>query len=688
MNLISCSARTEGHVLHSNNLTPNFIRMKQLLLISFLLSQFMYAQTIECTFGDISQEEIEMKIYEKDKEAKAVILYDKGKSVFIDTEEGYDIQFTRQKRIKIFDKSESQPAEVSIPYYVDGYGKTETVKSIEAYTYNTIGGKLTKKRLDPSTVYDERVTEKWHQKKFVFPDVQDGAILEYRYILETPFHFNLPDWTFQDRIPTLYSEYQVSMIPFYEYVFRIQGVTKLDYQNSAKAKEKRTWGSFNEAYGQNMGNGIKFQDYVHTYVLKDVAAFKDESYISSINDYIIKMDFQLAKFHSPSGGSSDVISTWPALNEALIKHENFGKYIKSSAKIAKKILSENLKVGGMDDKQKAQKIIEYVKNSFEWNGYYSKSASQSAKEFFKNKNGNAADINLFLIALLNQAGIDTKPLIISTRDHGKIPTDYPFDHVTNYVIALINTDSPFLADGTEALLPYDKLPLRCNNGKGLVVDNQEAVSWISIGNYVLSTEKYRIRMKLDTVSMDLTAQISIQNTEYEAFVARKKYKNDSSKIKEFYADKIGDIGKVRTADYENPNKSYSINLETSYETEKLGNTVVIKPFLNLPLSKNILTQKKRSYPVDFIYPWEVQFESIMEIPSSCVLSELPEAYSLKNELAEIELTYALSDNILKVHGKYEFKKATYGVEEYLLIKSYLDQVVKNFNRSIILEKKN
>lgn len=667
-------------------INPN--KMKNLLIISLLLSQFAYSQKLEKEFGKISQEEIEMKSYEKDKEAKAVILFDKGNSVFFDTENGYDIRFTRHKRIKIFDKSESQYTEVSIPYYIDGYGKTEIVKSIEAFTYNITDGRLSQKRLDPSRIYEERINEQWYNKKFVFPDVQDGAILEYRYVLETPFHFNLPDWTFQDKIPTAYSEYQVSMIPFYSYVFLVQGKSKFDYQNSKVANEKRTWGSVIMSYGKNVGSGIIFQDYVHTYVLKDVPAFIDESYISSINDYIIKMDFQLAKFNSPRGGATDIISTWAALNESLLEHEKFGKYLKSSSKIAKKILLEELNLDGKENKLKGKEIIDYIKSNFEWNGYYSKYASQSAKEFFYKKKGNAADINLFMIALLNEAEINTKPLILSTRNHGKIPSDYPFDHFTNYVIALIDADTSFLADGTEELLPYNKLPIRCINEKGLVVEKKDSPIWINLGNTTLSTQKSTIRMSLESKSNNIQAHVYIQNTEYEALSMRNKFKNDSLKIKEFFADKVGEIEKLQTIGYESTNSPYSMNFETKYETEKLGGNIVIKPFLNLPLSKNYLTQKKRTYPVDFIYPWENKFETILEIPSGFLLSELPEGYSLKNELAEVNITYSLSDSILTVRGDYMFKNAIYLANEYSRIKLYLDQIVKIFNRPIVLEKKN
>ena len=663
--------------------------MKILFIIpSLLIIHPIFSQKMDVEFGQLSAGEMEMTHYEKDKEAKAVVLFDIGKSIFYDTDGGYDIRFTRHKRIKIFDNGESQHTEVSIPYYVDGYGKEEVVKSIEAITYNSENGRLTQKRLDPSTIYEEQLNKRWFNKKFVFPDVQDGAILEFRYVLETPFHFNLPDWRFQGKIPTIYSEYTVNMIPFYEYVFLVQGVSKFDYQNSVISKEKRTWGSVSEVYGQTFGNGVEFQDYIHTYVMKNVPAFRDESYITSINDYIIKMDFQLAKFHTPQGVTSNIISGWPVLNETLLKHEKFGKYIKNSSREAKKILKEKLELAGLNDQKKAEKIIDYVKNSFEWNNYYGKYASQSPKDLVTNKNGNAADINLFMIAMLNAAGIRTQPLILSTRNHGKIHFQYPFDHFTNYVIALVNTNSPFLADGTESLLPYNKLPTRCFNEKGLVVNKDDEPNWIGLSNTASSLEKNTIDIGLDPVTLNARTKVFVQSTSYKSFAQRRRFKDDTIKLKEYYASRIGTIHKIQTLGYKKLKLPYSVNFEGSYETEKVGNTIVIVPFLHLPLSKNNLVQKKRSYPVDFVHPWEDQFESRINIPNGFDLVTTPRPYTLEDDLAKINLTYDYSKGVFEATGSYKFKKATYSASEYTKIKRYLDDIIKYFNQPLVLEKTN
>ncbi len=659
------------------------------VIIFFLLfSQFVYSQIEEREFGVISVDEYDMEIYDKDKDAKAVILYDKGKSIFYKTAKGgYDIRFTRHKRIKIFDKSESSYTEITIPFYVDGFGKTEEVKSIEAITYNKVNGKLIKKELNPAQVYTEKTSELWYNKKFIFPDVQDGSIIEYRYILETPFHFNLPDWTFQDVIPTMYSEYEVRMIPFYEYVFIAQGISKFDYNSSRMDEKSRTWGSVIKSYGTLNGNGVEFKDNIYTYVMKDVVAFQDESYISSVRDYVMKMDFQLAKVNTPGGSKYDYISTWESLNKELLDHKKFGKYVMNSSKLAKSILEEELNVSQLNEMAKAKTIIEYVKNSFEWDRYTSKYASKSAKDFFKSKTGNAADINLFLIALLNEAGINTKPLILSTRRHGKIPIDYPFDHFTNYVVALIDAGSPFIADATEELLPFNKLPLRCKNEKALLVEKVDNPMWINLNNSVLSIEKNIIRMKLDSLSSDLLSKVSIQSTEYKSFDLRSKFRNDKDKIDKYYNEKIGDISVLMAKGYDKVALPYTIYFETEYETEKLGNNIIFKPFLSLPIDDNPLTQEVRSYPVDFVYPFENIYEASIEIPEGYSIPEIPENYTIDNDLAEINLSYTFDSFILAVKGKYKFKKSIYLADEYPKIKKYLDDIVKLFNQFVVIEKK-
>lgn len=661
--------------------------MKKLILINLLFTQILFAQTTHLNFGEISKEEIEMTEYEKDLNAKAVILYDKGRTKFVDRDGGYNIEHTRHKRVKIFDKSETSQTEVTIPYYVDGRGKTEKVKSIEAITYNFENGKLKQRKLDVKTsVFSEKIGQNWYQQKFIFPDVQDGSVLEFKYVLESPFHFNLTDWKFQDVVPTIYSEYKVSMIPFYEYIYLVQGISKFSYQNSQISDETRTFGRVTKSLGQNVGSGFEFQDYDHTYVLEDVPAFVDESYITSVNDYILKMDFQLSKFYHPSGGSKEVISTWEKLNSELINNFHFGDYIKKSAKIAKKLYANELSFAGKDKAAIAKEIVEYVKANFEWNGINRKYTDQSAKDFYKNKTGNSAEINLFMIGMLQEADIAAYPVILSTRSHGKIAYDYPFDHFTNYVIALVNIDPIFLADGSDDQLGFNKLPTKCFNGKGLIVQESDSPRWVNLTNSSLSLSNNVISMELGSENLNLLSHVTIQNTEYQSDFLRRRFKDNSTKLKEYYTEMTGDVSDISTRGYSNTSPSYVIDFDSKSQIEQIGDLLLVQPFLKIPMSRNLLTQEQRHYPIDFVYPWEDAFVTKLKIPSNYSLQAIPESFHLDDALVQINLSYSVQGEELYVRGNYRFKKSTYTPDEYPKIKNYMDLIVQKFNTPVVFEK--
>ena len=97
----------------------------------------------------------------------------------------------------------------------------------------------------------------------------------------------------------------------------------------------------------------------------------------------------------------------------------------------------------------------------------------------KDKIGNSAEINLWLVGAMRAAGLDADAVLLSTRKHGKIKSDYPFSSAINFVIAVVRIDGkPFLADVTNPNCPNAQLPMECIRDKGLTV-NKENMQWFS-----------------------------------------------------------------------------------------------------------------------------------------------------------------------------------------------------------------
>lgn len=63
------------------------------------------AKEYSTDWGKLGETEKNVSAYAKDKDAEAVVLFDKGKIHFVNNHEGFDIVFERQTRIKILSES-------------------------------------------------------------------------------------------------------------------------------------------------------------------------------------------------------------------------------------------------------------------------------------------------------------------------------------------------------------------------------------------------------------------------------------------------------------------------------------------------------------------------------------------------------------------------------------------------------
>jgi hypothetical protein len=639
----------------------------------WIIPGFIAAQNYTDDFGTIKMDQLTMASYDRDNLAEAVVMYDIGNAYFVDNDNGFRIVFERGTKVKILAKAGLKYASVEIPFYVET-AQIESVYDIEGYTYNIENGVVKKTKLDVKSTFEEKISEHWMVKKFAMPDVKEGSVIEYRYKINSPYFFNFRDWEFQGRIPVIYSEYTVRMIPFYEYSYIFQGASKFDVYKNIVDNTKRRYG------------GIEFPDNIFIFGMRNIPAFRDEEFITSINDYIMKIDFQLAVIHYPNGAKVDVITTWPLLIQNLLKQSEFGIYMKAASRNAEEIVP-SLALESKSDLEKTKIITDYVKTNFSWDGFKDKFASQTAKNFQKTKTGNSADINLLLCSMLNVSGIQAYPVLLSTRDHGKIAIDYPYQQFLNYVLVLVRLDNKqLLLDATEPFSPFGMLPARCINEKGLLV-NKEKVEWIPITDDVSSEVTDSIYIALNESLDSAHVDIQIQAKGHKALDYRRSYYSDAEGFKEKLLTDDMELSKTITIKHENDiEEPLLINYEATMLIEMAGDKVLISPFPGLTLEKNPLKLSFRAYPVDMIYPETKNYNTVIEIPKGYKFVDQNKSVSIDNSL--VTITYKIENTSEKVFvtGSYAFKKAVYLKHEYYDLKNYFTNIVETFNNKIVLAK--
>ena len=655
----------------------NFEFWRSLLIVMVVLCNLYSgrAQTYNHEFGKYSAEEFNLTQYPKDPSAEAVVIYDIGKSYFLLSNDGFVLFFERTTKMKIFTKAGLKWAEISIPYYEEAH-KKEEIFELRGNTYNLENGEIRVSRLNTKNSYEEKVSEHWSNLKIALPDVKEGSIVEISYKIRSPYLFNLRNWEFQNKIPVIFSEYIAKMIPFYEYTYLLQGAGKFDeFRNFIDP-------GLNKSYGT-----IEYQDYIYDFVMKDLPAFRDESFITSPEDYLVKINFQLNAVHHPDGGTVTIVSTWPKLAEEMLDNDEFGKYLKNCRKKGVEI-ADTMRLSGKLPLEKAKAVERFVKSNFSWNGVNDKFSSKSVKEFLISKTGNCADVNLFLAGMLNAVGIEASPVILSTRLHGKIQPDYPFLHFFNSVIIKAKIDSvTYLVDATEPLSSFGVIPTRCINEKGLVIQKGNA-EWVNLKSKMASGIEYRFDLKPDPGKSSMDQHYRLIATGYEATLYRNKFLNSRQ---ELHTDLLGrnaepdetlnPIGLTRI------DMPFELDFNKKTQVDILDDKMIISPFCNVPMTENPLKQPSRSYPVDFIYRKANIFTSVIVVPAGYKLLSRPDNINISNKMVKILFaTEVKNSDTIVVTGVYDFRKDIYDVSEYSDLKGYFNRIVDKFNEKLVFIK--
>ena len=139
-------------------------------------------------FGDITEKDFAKKIYSVDSNANAVVIADIGSSKIEGNSKGwFSLSFKHYKRIHILNKNGYDIANVSVDLYTNGSAE-EQLERLKAVTYNLENGKVVETKLDvKANVFKDNISKNLIRKKFTFPNVKEGSIIEFEYSKTSDF---------------------------------------------------------------------------------------------------------------------------------------------------------------------------------------------------------------------------------------------------------------------------------------------------------------------------------------------------------------------------------------------------------------------------------------------------------------------------------------------------------------------
>jgi Fe-S cluster assembly iron-binding protein IscA len=658
--------------------------MRKLLIIAFLFFPF-YAISQDFTFGEFKNEEHLFDRKQIDSNANAVFLNEYGVTRFLfDSETGHmKLLHEYHARIKIFNKSGFEAANIVIPVYKNGDGndQREYISNVKASTFNFQNGNYEETAMAEKNVFTEEKSKYLSLTKFTLPNIRENSIIEYQYTVETPYIFNFKTWHFQSHIPKVNSTY-VAFIPAnYKYNVSLRGFYKLTDNKAELSRECL------RIAGKEMDCSKL------TYIMKNMPAFIEEDYMTSPTNYRSAVYFELEEVHYLNGSSQKYTKSWKDIDYELTSNKDFGGQMKR--KDVFKTILPSIIANATNDLDKAKAIFEYIKKQIRWNNYYGKYSETSVKEVIEKRTGNVADINFALISALSAAELDAEAVVLSTRENGTVNKLYPIMSDFNYVIAKINIgENSYLLDASEPLAPFGLLPLRCINDQGRVINLKKPSYWIDLKAAKKSSTTHNL-IGVMTEDGKINGTITSYSSGFDALNLRKSIKKHASvdeyveklderltniKIKNF---KISDVDSV-----ENPiTETYEVEFNIG-NGEQAGN--YFNPFFINPIRKNPFKLNERNYPVDLGAASEERISINITLPEKYELKEQPKDVSiaLPNQGGKYLLQTSVIDHNLTIHQQLQFNKAIYTSEEYHYLKEFYNRIIQAQKTDVLITKSN
>jgi hypothetical protein len=440
-------------------------------LLFYLLAFFpLYAtaqQAVNMKFGKPTDEEMKMTVYAADSSAEAVVLCKLTDVTYTIQQSSFLVDYKERFRIKVLKPEGARFAKVVIPYqqyisinsiggtkvtamalpkpggssdsYFEGEGVSMTedffgtdaddiVEDIKAVAFNLEGSKVVKTSLKKSDIVRKKLDEHNCQVEFTVPNVKEGTVIEVEYNIHSQIFWQLRDWYAQCEIPVAFAKLDMN-IPTY-LIFNIEdhGIQRLTHTCTAGSQKFKL-------VSDPLSNPMTIGTNHYIYTGRDLKAIPKDDYVWTVKDYCAGITAELNTYRLPGMSQMDFAKTWEQIDELILGSDPFSLQMNAHSPLRQEL--QNAHVQDIADVQeRAVAVYQLVMKHVTWNGKYDL-WPQPTKEVLQQGTGSNADINMLLIQSLKDVGLEAAPVVMRSRDQGKLPHNFPsFQKLNTFIVGI------------------------------------------------------------------------------------------------------------------------------------------------------------------------------------------------------------------------------------------------------------
>jgi hypothetical protein len=626
-------------------------------------------------FGKVTDQEVKMTTFPADTSAAAVVLYEKGSSYY-EFNNSFQVYYDVYAKIKILKSEGTEYANIEVPYY--GLNNREFVQGVDGYAYNYVNGKVEKTRLDKKYIFTDNADEKHFRLKFTLPNVKAGTLIEYKFTVVSNFDGTIRSWRFQRAIPVVESIYDVTIPDYFTFNINSKG-----YYPFATVKDVVTNSFF---IGTTMLNAS-----CNHFNMKAVnlPALKKESYVSYMGDYYSSVSFEISGIQIPGELYKSFAYTWTDVDKQLLDDDEFGGNLKHSGFFKDEVKA--IAASQLSNEDKIASLYHMLQTKIKWNETTALYAS-SLKKAIKDGEGNSAEINFILIDVLKDAGFDAYPVVLSSRDEGRLPIAMPsIDCINYFVVGVTTPDATYYMDASRKnasvnVLDEEYLVDRARAVRG---PEGEQSDWVNLTHIVPNLNQTFCMIKFEGGKMivDVTERKNNQSA-YEFRENYKKFKNQDEFIESLqnkYAVTISNYSVQGLDSVQQP----IVEKYTFTKPFDLSDSITyINPLTIFKDGSNPFKAEKRDLPVEFDYPLTDQTNIMMILPKGYVIEALPksEKSTIKENDAAYRYLLQREDSSLQMLAVISLNQTLYPVTDYGYLRDFWAHWIAKNNQEIVLKK--
>lgn len=630
-----------------------------LIIPFFLLIVFNgYSQD----FGEVPDELLKMTSLPEDPEEDAAVIFDK---ITIKISKDFYLMTERHVRIKVFTEEGKKQANIELRIWYK-----DVLDDIEAISISPDG---TEYELDDDNIFTEK-GELINKVSFPIPGVEAGSVFDYIYSIRSEYISHLEPWSFQTDIYTKYSEVKVFLPKGFAYKRLSSNLELYDFEERVE-----------EAFDPD---NIRQKLAIFTWFCKDLPGIKDEPYTDNVEDNYAKMRFVLVAYKNEYVHIK-FAQTWDDVATRIYKiYEDLMDDDECESIVKEIIQPESINL------KKARLIYNYVSQNIKTTEHKSLIGDyfKEPAEVLKDKSGSSSEKSMLLINMLRTAGLDAKPVWISTKKNGEVSTEFCDGSQFNRLICLLNENSKnYFLYPVSSRSPFGCLTPSTDVPIGFLIEEEKGTIISITPEQVVSAILINTNASINE-DKTLKANTVIQ---YSGYAALDEYdilheKDHADYVKDFLTKHFAEA-KLDTffyVDVDSIARPLTLNLSFSIpnyieENEDLGYFPV--PFFSA-LEENPFIKPKRSSPIDFEYAFSKTEYLKIELPKAYSASQIPT--KRKNLITDLGFSqsYAKGDNYIECTRTIGLRNKRLLTRDYNRIKSFYDEVVSASRDQIVINK--